>query len=62
MWVMLQIIGTWISPIRPTIYLWICVVVDTVCLSLQAIGGGLAGTESSNYQDPKTGTTIMVVG
>ena len=62
MWVMLKIIGASISPIRPSMYLWVCVVVDTICLSLQAIGGGLAGSAASDYEDPQTGTTVMVVG
>ena len=62
MWVLVQIIGSWISPIKPAIYLWICVIVDTICLTLQAVGGGLAGAAASNYENPQTGTTIMVVG
>ncbi len=62
MWVLVQIVGNWISPVKPAVYLWICVVVDTICLTLQAVGGGLAGDAASNFEDPQTGTTIMVVG
>ncbi len=62
LWVWIKIVGAWVSPIRSALYLWMCVIIDTVCLTLQAVGGGLAAAATSNYEDPQTGTTIMVVG
>lgn len=62
LWVLVQLIGEQASPLNSKIYLWICVLVDTVCLSLQAIGGGLAGAAADNYENPQTGTTVMVAG
>jgi len=62
MWVLVQILGSWVTPVPPVVYLWVCVIFDTVCLVLQAIGGGLAGDAATHFKDPQTGTTIMVVG
>lgn len=62
LWLLLKRIGMEKSPIKPAIYLWGCVIFDTVCLGLQAAGGGIAGTASTSYKDPAIGTWIMVAG
>ena len=59
---MIQILGRHVSPLPPQIYLWVCVSVDTVCLTLQATGGGIAGGAVNQGQSPQTGTDIMLAG
>ncbi|KAI9811983.1 MAG: hypothetical protein M1827_004875 [Pycnora praestabilis] len=62
LWVMIRVLGDEVSPLPPKIYLWICFCVDCVCLSLQATGGGLAGSASDDGSSTQPGTDLMVVG
>lgn len=62
MWLIIKLIGRDVSPLPPTAYLLVVFFVDCVCLSLQAIGGGMAASAFSNGSSTDAGTTIMVVG
>ena len=55
-------IGGYILPFRPKIYVVTILVVDFLCLSLQAIGGGVAGAAFSKGTATQPGTNTMVVG
>lgn len=57
-----KVFGKDVSPIAPAVYIWIIFWVDTICLSLQAIGGGIAGASVTSGSSPTTGTHIMVAG
>ncbi|KAL1857945.1 hypothetical protein Plec18170_003169, partial [Paecilomyces lecythidis] len=46
----------------PSMYLWIFCTCDVISLVVQAIGGGMASSESNNNKDTKPGTDIMVAG
>ncbi|KAL2819625.1 RTA1 like protein-domain-containing protein [Aspergillus cavernicola] len=62
LWVVIRSVGRHVSPFPPKTYLAICFCIDLVCLSLQAVGGGLAGAAYSNGTSTQPGTTTMVVG
>lgn len=62
LWVIINYIGRERSPIPAKPYLISCICIDVVCLTLQATGGGRAGSAFSKGTDTQTGTTIMVVG
>ncbi|KAL3427432.1 rta1 domain-containing protein [Phlyctema vagabunda] len=59
---MIPILGQHTSPFPPKICLTICLVVDCISLVMQAVGGGLVSTASSNGTDMAPGTNIMVTG
>lgn len=62
LWVMVSLLGRHTSPLPPKVYIITFLIVDVVCLSLQAIGGGLAGAAFSKKTSTKPGTDTMVVG
>ena len=62
LWRLINILGRNVSPIPAATYLISTLCADVVCLTLQATGGGLAGSASSKGKSTTTGTTIMVVG
>lgn len=62
LWVLILKVGKETCPLKPQVYLWTSVNVDTVCLGLQAAGGGIAASAAHAYADPATGTWIMVAG
>lgn len=62
LWIIVKFLGRGISPVPPKAYLLIIFVVDCVCLSLQAIGGGISGSAFASGKSTATGTTIMVIG
>ncbi|CAD0086263.1 unnamed protein product [Aureobasidium vineae] len=62
LWMIVKILGREVLPVPPKLYLLVIFSVDCVCLSLQAIGGGLAGAAFDQGTSTSTGTTIMVVG
>lgn len=62
LWVMVNLLGRHTSPLPPKVYIITFLIVDVVCLSLQAIGGGLAGAAFSKKTSTKPGTDTMVVG
>ncbi len=62
LWLLFTVLGKHVFPLPPKTYLWICFVVDVVCLSLQATGGGLAGAAAQNFGNTQPGTLTMVVG
>ncbi|KAH0381029.1 RTA1-domain-containing protein, partial [Aureobasidium melanogenum] len=62
LWMIIKILGQEVSPVPPKLYLLVIFGVDCVCLSLQAIGGGLAGAAFDQGTSTSTGTTIMVIG
>ncbi|KAI9716252.1 MAG: hypothetical protein M1812_005477 [Candelaria pacifica] len=62
LWIYIVILGRRVSPLPPKTYLTLCVCFDTICLSLQATGGGLAGSASTKGADTQPGTTTMVAG
>ncbi len=59
---MVLFLGPHTSPLPPKVYIITFLIVDVVCLSLQAIGGGLAGAAFSNKTSTVPGTNTMVVG
>lgn len=59
---MVLILGRHLLPFPPKVYVITILVVDFSCLSLQAIGGGLAGAAFSKGTSTAPGTNIMVVG
>lgn len=59
---MVLFLGPHTSPLPPKVYIITFLVVDVVCLSLQAIGGGLAGVAFSKDTSTVPGTNTMVVG
>jgi hypothetical protein len=62
LWMIIRVLGREVSPVPPKLYLIVIFCVDCVCLSLQAIGGGLAGAAFDQGTSTAPGTTIMVVG
>ncbi|KIW11355.1 hypothetical protein PV08_10655 [Exophiala spinifera] len=62
LWVLVRGLGRKTSPFSPTVYLFGCFVADVVCLSLQATGGGLAGSAYSKHESTDPGTKTMVAG
>lgn len=62
LWAMVSLLGRHTSPLPPKVYIITFLIVDVVCLSLQAIGGGLAGAAFSKKTSTKPGTDTMVVG
>lgn len=62
LWMIVKILGREVSPVPPKLYLLVIFSVDCVCLSLQAIGGGLAGAAFDQGTSTAPGTTVMVVG
>ncbi|KAJ9666392.1 hypothetical protein H2201_003580 [Coniosporium apollinis] len=62
LWAYVQVLGRHTSPVPPKLYLITILCLDVICLSLQAIGGGLAGAAFSKRTDTQPGTTTMVVG
>ena len=59
---MIVLLGRHVSPLPPRTYLLICVLFDTVCLALQATGGGLAGAAYQKGKSTQPGTKTMVGG
>ncbi len=62
LWAFVQVLGRRTSPVPLKLYLVTILCLDMICLSLQAIGGGVAGAAFDNYADTQPGTTTMVVG
>jgi hypothetical protein len=62
LWMIIRLLGREVSPVPPKLYLVVIFCVDCVCLSLQAIGGGMAGAAFDQGTSTAPGTTIMVVG
>ena len=62
LWLLIKAVGEQISPLPPHFYLWVCVCVDSVCLSMQAVGGDLASGAVHANQSPQTGTDVMLAG
>ncbi|KAF3935800.1 hypothetical protein ABW19_dt0203786 [Dactylella cylindrospora] len=59
----IDVSGRQYSLIPPNLYLWIFITVDVLSLAIQAAGGGMASSASSEPGgDPATGTNIMVAG
>ncbi|KAK1142433.1 hypothetical protein N8T08_007795 [Aspergillus melleus] len=59
----IQILGRESSILSPNLYLWIFCTCDVVSLVIQAIGGGIASSESDKIDgDTAPGTHIMVAG
>ncbi|EPS35328.1 hypothetical protein H072_11294 [Dactylellina haptotyla CBS 200.50] len=59
----IDITGREYSLIPPSLYLWIFITVDVLSLAIQAAGGGLASSASSQPGgNTATGTNIMVAG
>ncbi|KAJ9195579.1 hypothetical protein DTO021D3_5035 [Paecilomyces variotii] len=58
----IQIFGRNSSVLSPAMYLWIFCTCDVVSLVVQAIGGGIASSESNQNTSTKPGTDIMVAG
>ncbi|KAK9242000.1 putative RTA1 domain protein [Lipomyces tetrasporus] len=59
----IQILGPESSILKPKLYLWIFCTCDLVSLIVQAVGGGLASSESDKVGgDTAPGTKIMVAG
>jgi hypothetical protein len=59
---MIPIVGRQASPFLPKTCLLICLGVDIISLSLQAVGGGLAGQAFTSDVDTAPGTYTMVAG
>jgi len=59
---LIAIFGSSSSILSPKLYLWIFCTCDVLSLVIQAIGGGMASTASSNGTDTKPGTDTMVAG
>jgi hypothetical protein len=62
LWMIIKVLGRKVSPVPLKLYLIVIFCVDCVCLSLQAVGGGLAGAAFDQGTSTTAGTTIMVVG
>ncbi|KAL4884291.1 RTA1 like protein-domain-containing protein [Aspergillus karnatakaensis] len=62
LWVLIRSLGRHTSPFPPKTYLLVCFIIDVVCLTTQAIGGGLAGGAYSSGNSTQPGTTTMIVG
>ncbi|PLB50011.1 hypothetical protein P170DRAFT_332658, partial [Aspergillus steynii IBT 23096] len=62
LWVLIRDIGRHVSPFPPKTYLFICLIIDVVCLTTQAVGGGLTSSAYSQGISTQPGTTTMVVG
>lgn len=58
----IRIFGRKSSILSPAMYLWIFCTCDVLSLVIQAIGGGMASSESDQNEDTKPGTDIMVAG
>lgn len=54
--------GAETSVLKPAYYTWIFISCDIVCLVLQAVGGGLAGSAGFNEDQRTTGTDMMITG
>jgi hypothetical protein len=54
--------GSETSLIRPGLYTWIFISCDMASLTLQAVGGGLAGSAGENATQRDLGTNLMIVG
>lgn len=50
------------SLLRPSLYTWIFISCDMVSLTLQAVGGGLAGSAGENASQRDVGTNLMIAG
>ena len=55
-WMLILEMGSESCLLKPEVYLWTSFMVHTVCLGLQAAGGGMAGSAAAAYSDPATGT------
>jgi hypothetical protein len=62
LYVLVPIVGRHTLPFPTKWYLIGCVIVDLVCLTLQGMGGGLAGAAFSKKTSTTLGTNIMVIG
>ncbi|KAL2014299.1 hypothetical protein VTN00DRAFT_1824 [Thermoascus crustaceus] len=58
----IKILGRDSSFLSPALYLWIFCTCDIISLVVQAIGGGMASSESNNGDDTAPGTNVMVAG
>lgn len=58
----IKILGRDSSFLGPALYLWIFCTCDIISLVVQAIGGGMASSESNNGDDTAPGTNVMVAG
>jgi hypothetical protein len=59
----IQIFGNETSFLKPKLYLWIFCTCDVISLVIQAAGGGIASSESSDpHGNPDSGTHTMVAG
>lgn len=56
------VFGREYSILRPMWYSYIFITCDVLSLIIQAAGGGAASYASSNYEDSKPGTYIMIAG
>lgn len=54
--------GRQYSMLKPVWYGYIFVCCDVISLVIQAIGGGMAASASTNYEDLRPGTHVMVAG
>jgi len=50
------------SVLRPALYTWIFISCDMVSLTLQAVGGGLAGSAGEDASKRDAGTDLMITG
>jgi len=50
------------SALRPALYTWIFISCDMVSLTLQAVGGGLAGSAGEDAGQHDVGTDLMIAG
>jgi hypothetical protein len=54
--------GAETSILKPIYYTWIFISCDIVCLVLQSVGGGLAGSAGFNAKQRDVGTDMMIAG
>lgn len=56
------IFGPNTSLLAPALYTWIFISCDVISLTLQAVGGGLAGSASQDANQRDLGTNLMLAG
>jgi hypothetical protein len=54
--------GSETSTLKPAYYTWIFISCDIVCLVLQSVGGGLAGSAGFDQNQRQVGTDMMITG
>lgn len=57
-----SLFGSATSLLRPMQYAWVFISCDLVCLVLQAVGGGLAGSAGFDQDQRELGTDLMIAG